>query len=130
MTKDAWLTYTGHNRPGMNKGLPIEEAQAKAAALRQEIASLAGPATAEPFPGSKSKWEGFDRYDFEVDGHPAIVVVPKETLPGKPWIWRGEFFGAFANADAALVAKGFHLRISARRTCLAAPSSKGLGFLL
>jgi pimeloyl-ACP methyl ester carboxylesterase len=67
-----------------------------------------GPPPA-PFPGSKSTWEGFDRYDFEVDGHPAIVVVPKQSLPGKPWIWRGEFFGAFANADAALVAKGFHL---------------------
>ncbi|MCL5097532.1 MAG: alpha/beta hydrolase, partial [Candidatus Omnitrophica bacterium] len=27
----------------------------------------------------------------------------------KPWAWRGEFFGAYANADAALVAKGFYL---------------------
>ena len=30
---DAWLTETGHRRPGMNKGLPLAEAQAKAAEL-------------------------------------------------------------------------------------------------
>jgi pimeloyl-ACP methyl ester carboxylesterase len=64
---------------------------------------------AAPFPGAKSQWEGFDRYDFEVDGKSAIVVVPKVALAGKPWLWRGEFFGAFANADAALVTNGFYL---------------------
>ena len=42
-----------------------------------------------PFPGKKSQWEGFDRYDFEVGGHPAIVVVPKQAMPGRPWAWRG-----------------------------------------
>jgi pimeloyl-ACP methyl ester carboxylesterase len=64
---------------------------------------------AAPFPGAKSQWEGFDRYDFKVDGKSAIVVAPQESLPGKPWLWRGEFFGAFANADVALVHKGFYL---------------------
>ncbi|MDR2917179.1 MAG: SGNH/GDSL hydrolase family protein [Tannerella sp.] len=29
MMKDAWLTYTGHLRPGMNTGLPIDEALQK-----------------------------------------------------------------------------------------------------
>jgi pimeloyl-ACP methyl ester carboxylesterase len=61
------------------------------------------------FPGAKTQWEGFDRYDFLQDGRHAIVVVPKNPLPGRPWAWRGEFFGAFANADAALVTNGFYL---------------------
>ena len=104
MTKDAWLTDVGHQRPGMNKGLPLTEATAKAVAIEAEIRQLAAP-----FPGKKSQWEGFDRYDFEVNGQPAIVVVPKQALPGKPWAWRGEFFGAFPNADIALLSKGFHL---------------------
>ncbi len=34
---DAWLTETGHKRPGMAKGLPLAEAQAKADAIEKEI---------------------------------------------------------------------------------------------
>jgi lysophospholipase L1-like esterase len=37
LLKDSWLTDTGHRRPGMNKGLPLAEAQAKAAALEAQI---------------------------------------------------------------------------------------------
>ena len=112
LLKDSWLTDTGHKRPGMNRGLPLAEAEAKAATLETQIHELvvaSSESTSPSFPGRRSEWQGFDRYDFEVNGKPAIVVVPKRALPGKPWAWRGEFFGAFANADAALVAKGFHL---------------------
>lgn len=38
--KDAWLTKAGHQRPGMNAGLPFDEAQSKASALEGEISSL------------------------------------------------------------------------------------------
>jgi pimeloyl-ACP methyl ester carboxylesterase len=79
---------------------------ARADGLSGTPAPIPSPA---PFSGSKSQWEGFDRYDFKVDGKSAIAVVPKMPLPGKPWLWRGEFFGAFANADAALVTNGFYL---------------------
>ena len=103
-TRDSWLTDIGHKRPGLSKGLPLTNAIAKAAELSAQIHQLV-----VPFPGKKSAWEGFDRYDFEFNGKPAIVIVPKQALPGKPWAWRGEFFGAFANADVALVRKGFHL---------------------
>jgi len=88
----------------MNKGVPLPEAIAKAAEIETQIRQLTAP-----FPGKKSQWEGFDRYDFEFNGKPAIVVMPKQALPGKPWAWRGEFFGAFPNADVALLGKGFHL---------------------
>ncbi|MEY2466493.1 MAG: hypothetical protein QOD03_1014, partial [Verrucomicrobiota bacterium] len=112
LLRDAWLAETGHTRSGVNQGLPLPEAEVKAAELDKQIRGLAGSASADkaaPFPGQKSQWEGFDRYDFEVNGKPAIIVVPKTALPGKPWAWRGEFFGAYANADVALIEKGFHL---------------------
>lgn len=112
LTKDAWLTDTGHKRPGMKQGSTLAEAQAQAAELDKQIHTLAATALfsdTAPFPGKKTEWQGFDRYDFAVSGKSAIVVVPKRALPGKPWAWRGEFFGAFANADVALVGKGFHL---------------------
>jgi lysophospholipase L1-like esterase len=41
LLKDAWLTSTGHKRPGMNKGLPLEQAQAQAARIDEKIRPLA-----------------------------------------------------------------------------------------
>ena len=39
--KDAWLTECGHLRPGMKKGLPLAEAQAKWTELEAKIAEVA-----------------------------------------------------------------------------------------
>jgi pimeloyl-ACP methyl ester carboxylesterase len=63
----------------------------------------------KPFPGVGSQWNGFQRHDFPVDGVNVIVVEPAEPLPGRPWAWRGEFFGAFPNADIELLKAGWHL---------------------
>lgn len=43
MMKDTWLTTIGHQRPGMNQGLPLAEAQEKAAELARQIGALAKP---------------------------------------------------------------------------------------
>jgi pimeloyl-ACP methyl ester carboxylesterase len=74
-------------------------------------ASVAGLGAAEPKPflGKPTTWQGFARHDFKVGDLNATVVVPEKPLPGRPWVWRGEFFGAFADADAALVKAGWHL---------------------
>ena len=106
LLRDAWLSATGYKRPGVKPGLPLAEAQAKAADLDAKIRQLAAE---RGFPGKKSTWEGFYRYDFAVNGKPAIVVAPHAAAAGRPWAWRGEFFGAYANVDAALLARGFHI---------------------
>ena len=62
-----------------------------------------------PFPGVVSRWNGFVRHDFRVDGSAVIVIEPDRPLPGRPWAWRGEFFGAFPNADIELLKEGWHL---------------------
>jgi len=103
LTKDAWLTAVGHQRPGMSKGLPLADAQQRADDLDLKIRALAAP-----FPGRRSSWNGFDRYDFEVGGHPALVVLPRRAAPGKPWVWHGEFFGHKPEPDIALLGRGFH----------------------
>jgi pimeloyl-ACP methyl ester carboxylesterase len=72
------------------------------------VASSASGAT-KPFPGKVSQWSGFVRHDFKVAGANAIVVEPKVAKPGRPWAWRGEFFGAFPNADIALLEAGWHV---------------------
>lgn len=114
---DAWLNEAGHLRPGMSKGKPIAEANAEAAELNQQIAKLARPVhiklelkpNAEPFPGKKSDWNGFDRYEFTVAGKTASVVAPKKVAEGKPWVWHGEFFGHKPAPDIALLGHGFHI---------------------
>ncbi len=40
MMKDAWLTYTGHKRPGLSKGIPVEDASKAYAAIQDEIKML------------------------------------------------------------------------------------------
>jgi pimeloyl-ACP methyl ester carboxylesterase len=62
-----------------------------------------------PFHGQESKWNGYQRYDFSFDEHKAIVVAPAKAAEGTPWLWRGEFFGAFATVDQSLLAKGWHV---------------------
>ncbi|QEL13407.1 alpha/beta hydrolase [Limnoglobus roseus] len=79
------------------------------ALLMLVLCGAAGAADPKPFPGAVTKWRGFERHDFKQAGTDAIVVVPAKALPGRPWVWRGEFFDAFADADAALVKAGWHL---------------------
>jgi hypothetical protein len=62
-----------------------------------------------PFEGQRGDYHGFVRHDFTVDGCSCIVVEPKTIAPGRPWVWRAEFFDAFPQVDLALLQKGFHL---------------------
>ncbi|SHG14760.1 Lysophospholipase L1 [Flavobacterium fluvii] len=41
--KDAYLTFTGHKRPGMNAGLPLPEAESQCADIEKQIQMLAKP---------------------------------------------------------------------------------------
>jgi pimeloyl-ACP methyl ester carboxylesterase len=59
--------------------------------------------------GQKSEWKGFQRSEFELAGRVVTVVKPAKTAAGTPWLWRGEFFGAFATVDEALVKLGWHV---------------------
>ncbi len=61
------------------------------------------------FPGKRSDWHGYTRYDFSCDGRPCCVVTPAQPRDGHPWIWRARFFGHEAQTDLALLSRGFHL---------------------
>lgn len=45
LMKDAWLTATRHKRPGMRRGLPLEEAKGQARELDAKIQALLGTKT-------------------------------------------------------------------------------------
>jgi acetyl esterase/lipase len=81
---------------------------------KQMPANETNSQSGQAFPGKKSTWNGFDRYDFTVgaQGRGAknvLVVVPKEPAAGRPWVWHGEFFGHKPAPDVALLKKGFHI---------------------
>ena len=61
------------------------------------------------FSGQKSIWNGFERFDFDLDGIPCIIVKPRQVVPRNPWLWRARFFGAFPNLDIAMLKKGWLL---------------------
>ena len=103
--KDSWLNATGHKRPGMAKGKPLDEVENAAESIETKIRDLANL----ELPGKRSLWHGFERFDFEVDGKPVIVVSPKIVAPGRPWVWHGEFFGHKPEPDLALLGRGFHI---------------------
>jgi len=70
-----------------------------------------------------SSYHGYRRIDFEVAGAPAIVVEPAHPLPGKRWVWRAEFFDAFAAFDLEMLRRGWwlaYLRVGNTFGCPAA----------
>lgn len=73
------------------------------------LAAACAATRPRPFTGATNEWSGFERVDFECEDRPATVVVPRQAAPGRPWLWRGEFFGAFAEVDRALLAEGWHV---------------------
>jgi pimeloyl-ACP methyl ester carboxylesterase len=81
------------------------------------------PPPALPAGGRRSRWEGFDRHDFDQQGRAATIVVPAVAAPGRPWLWRAEFFGAFAMVDRALLARGWHLAFLDCRNTFGSPAT-------
>jgi len=103
MTANKPVTASSHTRRRRRLGM-------LALTLAVLFAALAAPgALAAPKGIKTSKWKGYERHDFNVAGRGALLVLPKDPAPGKPWIWRTEFFGVAAQADVALLDKGFHV---------------------
>jgi len=73
------------------------------------------------FPGVRSTWYGFERYDIHGDssgknpgkssesGFRLTIVAPRKMQGPGNWIWRARFFGHEPQADLALLDHGLHL---------------------
>ncbi|HEY0074859.1 MAG TPA: GDSL-type esterase/lipase family protein [Abditibacteriaceae bacterium] len=118
--RDAWLSETGHTRPGIGKGLPMPEANAKINELTAQIEVQ----TAQPFPGKVSVWNGFNRYDFPIGQNKTIsIIAPTNPLPGKLWAWKGEFLDAFPKTEIELLNRGVHIVYLSAPNLLGAPEA-------
>jgi sialidase-1 len=63
----------------------------------------------KPFEGEKSKWHGFDRYDFEFNGRKCRIVCPTKPVSGSPWIWNARFPDWHSDIDSILLSEGFYV---------------------
>ncbi|HEY4156375.1 MAG TPA: G-D-S-L family lipolytic protein, partial [Puia sp.] len=54
-------------------------------------------------------FNGYASANFTLDGKACLVVKPKWTAAGRPWIWRARFWGHEPQTDIALLERGFHL---------------------
>lgn len=77
--------------------------------IYKNITGKAGKLVNYDFPGVKSDWKGHDRYDFYFNDRKAFIVVPKNKLNGKPWIWRARFPGWHTEMDELLLNDGFYV---------------------
>jgi lysophospholipase L1-like esterase/pimeloyl-ACP methyl ester carboxylesterase len=81
-------------------------------AIEPTLARLLGETAAgasAPFPGRRSCWNGFDRFDFDAGGRTASVIAPRQPRPGRLWAWKGEFLDAFPGTEIALLGQGVYL---------------------
>lgn len=61
------------------------------------------------FPGEKSEWKGFTRYNFEFKGRECRIVCPARPAPGNPWIWNARFPDWHTDIDSILLSEGFYV---------------------
>lgn len=50
-----------------------------------------------------------DRFHKTEGQRRCLIVLPKVSAPGKPWLWRGYYFGHEPQVDIELLKRGYHL---------------------
>ncbi|NPA37530.1 MAG: prolyl oligopeptidase family serine peptidase [Chlorobi bacterium] len=75
----------------------------------ESITGKKGELVPQEYPGLKSKWHGFDKYDFELRRTPAHIMVPKNPQEGKPWVWRARFPNWHYQMDSILLSEGYYI---------------------
>lgn len=68
-------------------------------------------------------WMGYRRHHFQVAGRWCLLVEPRKAAPGKPWIWRPEFFGHEPQTELALLERGHHAAYIDVRDLYGAPKA-------
>lgn len=58
---------------------------------------------------TRSEFNGYVMYDFQVYGWDCKMVSPKRTASGMPWIWRSGAWGEHVETDLLLLQMGYHL---------------------
>ncbi|RPE12175.1 SGNH/GDSL hydrolase family protein [Chitinophaga lutea] len=54
-------------------------------------------------------WKGFKKVKFRFADRDAFYVMPRQPLPGNPWVWRAHFPDWHTEMDSILLTRGFHV---------------------
>lgn len=63
----------------------------------------------QQFPGTKTTWKGFVRYDFKFLGRACRLVCPEKPAEGNPWVWNARFPDWHTDIDSILLSDGFYI---------------------
>ncbi len=115
MMRDAWLSQTKHNRPGVPDGLPMDSARKVYHDIDLQLADLVS------FQDSvqRSSWYGLQRTDFKLFGRHCVFIEPTTTDANRRWIWRTKFLVTNLKPIGPLYPKVFPLPTSICRICMA-----------
>lgn len=69
----------------------------------------------------ESVWNGFKRLDFVFNDRNCILICPDVACDDKKWLYRTEYFGAFADMELVMLKKGYHLAYIQNKTRLCPP---------
>jgi len=58
---------------------------------------------------AKSKWNGFERLDFQHNGRETILIIPDAPREDKKWLLKTEYFGAFPNFELEMLNRGYYV---------------------
>lgn len=97
----------GHGLPQKAQPLPPVRLEEKRMQLRARIDNVLA---AEPdLMDAEGSFRGYPLRRFYFDGYEALTVFPRCPAEDGRWALRCEFFGAFADADEALLQRGYQL---------------------
>jgi lysophospholipase L1-like esterase/pimeloyl-ACP methyl ester carboxylesterase len=77
--------------------------------IYRELTGESAPDVTQKYPGIKSIWHGFQKYDFDFVRHSAQIIVPKKALDGNPWVFRARFPNWHYQMDSILLSEGYHI---------------------
>ena len=101
------IESVGHDNIFKAEYLEGDELEKAVSQKEEEIAAYL--AEHEELLLQKGEWNGFSAEHFHFEGYEAVIVFPEHPKGDKPWVWRTEFFGAFAQADIEMLKRGCHL---------------------
>ena len=85
-----------------------------------------GTLVASKYPGIRSEWHGFARYDFDFDRRDAHIVLPDKPLAGNPWVWRARFPGWHYRMDSILLSEGYAIAYINTNNMYGSPRAVGV----